>query len=81
MLYRFRSVIEISIPVGAPLFMKIREGILEQCDDLPVKADVLNFDSAPRSFLADFDSPLILLAGSKESLAYLEGRIHAENKN
>lgn len=68
-------------PIGGLDFLKIQESILERCDNFPVKVDVLNFDSAPGSFLVDFNSPLVLLAGSKDSLTFLEGGIHAQSKN
>lgn len=68
-------------PIGGLDFLRIQESILERCDNMPFKVDVLNFDSAPTNFLIDFDSPLLLLAGSKESLAFLEGGIHAQSKN
>lgn len=62
------------------VYLRIRQHISELADNLPVKVDVVNFDAAPPSFLSDFDSPLVFLAGNQQSLLYLRGVIDGVKK-
>jgi predicted nucleotidyltransferase len=61
-------------------FLDIKERLAILCDDLPVKVSLLNFDSAPNSFLDDFESTLKFLIGDQGAFLYFRGFLDGRKK-